>query len=116
MNNGYLNLTIYAHRIATLIVSFNDNINFITGVAAYKSFAVLGGNMDTPSYEISQFLTDQSIARREVTTETCFAAAHDPVGNLYCGNQDDSLTVVTQNGPQTLVPNLGFFPFGLADR
>ena len=31
-----------------------------------------------------------------------------------CGNQDQSLTVVTQDGPPTLVPNLGFFPSGLA--
>jgi hypothetical protein len=68
---------------------------------------VLGGNMDTLSYEISHFLTDQSIPRRKVTTETCFADAYDAVGNLYGGNQDQSLTVVAQNGPQTLVPNLG---------
>ena len=52
--------------------------------------------MHTLSYEISHSLMDQSIPRREVTTETCFAAAYDVVGNLYCGNRDQSLTVVTQ--------------------
>ena len=70
------------------IVSFNDNGNFITTVAAYKAFAVLGENVDTLSYEISLFPTNQSVPRREVTTETCFAAACDAVANLYCGNQD----------------------------
>ena len=39
VNSGYSNLTIYPQGYVGQIVSFNDNNNFITGVAVYKAFA-----------------------------------------------------------------------------
>lgn len=49
--------------------------------------------------------------------ETCFGAAFDNAGNLYCANLDRSLTFCPAGDVvhgKILIANMGFVPFGLA--
>jgi hypothetical protein len=45
---------------------------------------------------------------------TCFAAAFDTAGNLYCGNQNGTLTMTPVNEATVKLAALGFFPVGMA--
>jgi len=65
VNNGYSNLTIYAQGLVVPIVSFNDNSNFIPALLPIRHLLGLV-EIWTLSDEISHFLTDQSMPRREV--------------------------------------------------
>ena len=111
VNNGYSNLRIYPAQSQTSIVSINEN-NAITGIAAYREFAVIGNNTGAAFTEISPLLANSS--NPFPLPDTCFAPAYDSAGELYCGNENHTLTTYTGKGQNTLVNDLGFFPLGVA--
>lgn len=113
VNTGYLNLSIYPAESTTPLVSFSTTSPF-TGMAAFQSLAVIGTNSQSAFLEISPFLANQNNGLVGFVQDTCFAAAFDSTGNLYCANQDHSLTEYTAGTRKVLVADMGFFPFGLA--
>ena len=113
VNTGYLNLNIYPAESTTPLVSFSTT-NPFTGMATFQSLAVIGTNGQSVLLEISPFLANQSSGLVGFVQNTCFAAAFDSTGNLFCANQDHSLPEYTAGTRKVLVANMGFFPFGLA--
>lgn len=84
----------------------------ITGVAAHQAYLAIGSSSATYVLEISPFLYGSSGYQQYSTT--CVAMAYDSAGNLYCGNEDDTLTVMDAAGNIKVLANMGFFPTGLA--
>lgn len=110
---GYMNLNIYPAESTTPLVSFSSTSPF-TGMAAFQSLAVIGTNSQSAFLEISPFLANQNNGLVGFVQDTCFAAAFDSTGNLFCANQDHCLTEYTAGTRKVLVADMGFFPFGLA--
>ncbi len=83
----------------------------ITGVATYKDLLLVGGNNNSFIGE------NYAWAQQGVSGQlppTCFAPAFDAAGDLYCGNIDNTLTVVHNTETPTLLAHLPFFPNGIA--
>lgn len=113
VNIGYLNLSIYRAESTTPIVSVSTTSPF-TGLASFQSLAVIGTNSQSFSVEISPYQANQNNGVVGFVRDTCFAAAFDNTGNLFCAHQDHSLREYTSGARKVLVADRGFFPFGLA--
>ncbi len=84
----------------------------ITGVATYKDLFLVGGNNNS-FYGENYTWVQQGISQQ--LPPTCFAPAFDTAGDLYCGNIDNTLTVVLRNSDTvTMLAHLPFFPNGIA--
>jgi len=112
VNNGFLSLTAYPAFSGTPIFTVSSNIP-ITGLAAWNMFLSIGENTLSVRLEIGPFLTNNN-GFAGTFPPTCYAMAYDKLGNLYCGNEDHTLTVMTLSGTVKAVANLGFFPTGMA--
>jgi hypothetical protein len=118
VQNGFTSITAYNTLFAPtqLLATYTapSNVNF-TGIGAYLGFITLGNNTDTQYGVFSDLLVYQGTPLGHLA-ETCFAMQFDPTGNLYCGNQDNTLSV--DNFNKTAVPTtlaqLPGFPTGLA--
>ncbi len=115
VNNGYTNLSVYPQLTTAPSLSISAGVP-ITSIALWQGFLAIGENNATLMFQANTFLVDRGTnGYTGLLPETCFAAAFDNLGNLYCGNQDHSLTMYPFGGTgKTLVTDLGFFPFGLA--
>lgn len=119
VNNGYVNVSVYLATASSPAFSYAwDQI--ATGLAMWQEYGVVGGNSYSLEFNIAQFFLNSVFENpyEFPGTGVCFAAAFDNTGNLYCGNQDDTLTTFpagkVSSGAKTLVANLGFFPGALA--
>jgi hypothetical protein len=84
----------------------------ITGVTTYKDLFLVGGNNNS-FYGENYTWAQQGMFLQ--LTPTCFAPAFDVAGDLYCGNIDNTLTVLLRNSNTVKVlANLPFFPNGIA--
>lgn len=110
INNGFQNMGIYLYDFpAVPLISTFGNVP-VTGVAVFHEFFVVGGNNN--SFFGSVFGISQG--DYEPNEVTCFAAAFDATGNLYCGNEDHTLTRQLFLDKPTMIATLNFFPTGMA--
>jgi DNA-binding beta-propeller fold protein YncE len=120
VNSSYSFLSIYALQPGVQPGGFTFSMNYtnpITAIATWREYAVLGGNFSAEFFQISPYLVTGNIDGPGELGETCFGAAFDNGGNLYCANLDRSLTFYPAGDVfhgKTLVANMGFVPFGLA--
>ncbi|MBZ5663889.1 MAG: hypothetical protein LAO30_04740 [Acidobacteriia bacterium] len=111
VQDSYENLIMYPQFQNAPLLSVPAGLP-ITGLAAHQGFLAIGGNSNTFLVETS-VLIHGGLGAKSFST-TCFAMAYDTAGNLYCGNQDDSLTVMDAAGNVRTLAQMGFFPTGLA--
>lgn len=119
VNNGYVNVSVYLATASSPAFSYAwDQI--ATGLAMWQEYGVVGGNSYSIQFNIAQFFLNSVFENpyEFPGTGVCFAAAFDNTGNLYCGNQNHTLTMFFagkySSGAKTLVANLGFFPDAVA--
>jgi DNA-binding beta-propeller fold protein YncE len=120
VNSSYSFLSIYALQPGVPPGAFTFSMNYnnpITAIATWREYAVLGGNFSAEFFQISPYLVTGNIDGPGELGETCFGAAFDNAGNLYCANLDQSLTFYPAGDVvhgKIVVANMGFVPFGLA--
>jgi DNA-binding beta-propeller fold protein YncE len=116
VNNSYETLTIYPASATLPIQSLSNGSTPFTSLATYQSLIAVGSNTNTDIAQISPLIAQFPQQVFYNVPETCFGSEFDSAGNLYCANQDESLTVysTSTNTNKTLVANIGFFPFGIA--
>jgi len=112
VNNGFLSLTAYPAFSGTPIVNQSSPAP-LTGLAAWNMFLSIGENTLSVRLEIGPFFTNNN-GFAGTFPQTCYAMTYDKLGNLYCGNQDHTLTVMPLTGAVKTIANLGFFPTGMA--
>ena len=112
VNNGFTSLAAYPVFSGTPILSQTSSTP-ITGLASWNMFLSVGENNSSARLELGQYLTNNG-GFAGAFPQTCYAMAYDKLGNLYCGNQDRTLTVMSLSGTVKTITNLGFFPTGLA--
>lgn len=130
VNNAYENVTVYEVPSGTtavlgqnafiMLLNTSDvfgNLTAFTGMASFGPNIVFGSNSNSLLNAPQSLLRGLARYSGELLPETCFSAAFDSTGNLYCANLDESLTIYPV-GPfgngKTLVANLGFVGFGVA--
>ncbi len=111
VEDAYTNLIIFPAFQDSPLVSIPAGVS-ITGLAAHQAFLAVGGNTDSFLLETSPLIKGTGLPG--ILSPTCYAMAYDAAGNLYCGNQDDTLTVMDIAGTVTVLAKMGFFPTGLA--
>lgn len=130
VNNGYESISVYETPYGQAAFTLNGapdpliGIFYagvpVTGIAIAGQTLALGTNSYSVLLPIFHELVDPAspVVFPAVVSlnETCFAPAFDSLGNLYCANQDGSLTFYPLNGrtAKTVVAKMGFFPFGIA--
>ena len=112
VNNRYSELAMYAASQNSPLVTTSTTL--VTAIATHQMNMVLGTDSLSDLIEISTWLVNPNGANVSFIALTCYAAGYDVAGNLYCGNQDHTLTVMTPAGTVSTVAQLGFFPTGLA--
>jgi DNA-binding beta-propeller fold protein YncE len=114
--------------VLNLLVKTFDASNFagnnpaFTGMAIFAGSIVVGTNSNALFSFVEQLLGNAPFSPifplPTTLAETCFSAAFDSVGNLYCANLDKSLTFYPMGnyflGGKTLIANMGFVATGLA--
>ncbi|MGH9641254.1 MAG: hypothetical protein ACRD3Q_02385 [Terriglobales bacterium] len=111
VEDNFTNLVVYAQSQTSPLLSIPAALP-ITGLAAHQGYLAIGANSYTFIGEISLFLHNDDAAGQFPTT--CFGMAYDKAGYLYCGNQDDTLTVTDPAGNVKTLATLASFPTGLA--
>lgn len=121
VNDGYQYLEIFALQpdvapgAEALIVDFSNNP--ITSIATWQGYGLLGGNSTAELFQIAPYLLTRQYDGPGELGKTCFGAAFDSAGDVYCANEDGSVTLSLVPGYttiKTLVANTGFFPYGMA--
>ncbi len=112
VNNAFFTLAAYPAFSGTPILSQSSSTP-ITGLASWNMFLSVGENNLSARLELGPYLTNNG-GFAGAFQQTCYAMAYDKVGNLYCGNQDHTLTVMSLGGTVKTITNLGFFPTGMA--
>lgn len=118
VQNGFSTLTVYPELPTSLaigpLVTLTPASGIVTGIAAYRDFLVTGNNIDANVSGIAYTLNSAALSSGTLG-KTCFAAAVDPAGNLYCGNNDNTLTVFSlKTGASSTLAQLSSFPTGIA--
>jgi streptogramin lyase len=116
INNSFQNLSLYPQDpieryFSPLYTYTSPNTNF-TGLASSKGVVAVGTNTEAFLFALSPALQNQM--SQVLINATCFAAAFDGAGNLYCGNQNGTLTMTPVNEATVKLAALGFFPVGIA--
>jgi hypothetical protein len=116
INNSFQNLSLYPQDpieryFSPLYTYTSPNTNF-TGLASSKGVVAVGTNTEAFLFALSPALQNQMSP--VLINATCFAAAFDSAGNLYCGNQNGTLTMTPLNEGTVKLAALGFFPVGMA--
>jgi DNA-binding beta-propeller fold protein YncE len=111
VQDSYSTIIVYAEFQSVPLVSLPAGIA-ITGFATHQAYLAVGTNSNSYLVEMSPFLHGK--LGGNAVTPTCFAMAYDTAGNLYCGNQDQTLTVLDPSGNLKTLASIGFFPTGLA--
>lgn len=111
VEDAYANLIIFPAFQNSPLTSIPAGVS-ITGLAAHQAFLAVGGNSNSFLLETSPLIKGSGIPG--ILNPTCFAMAYDNAGNLYCGNQDESLTVMDNAGNVKTLAKMRFFPTGLA--
>jgi len=112
VNNGFSSLTAYPAFSVNPIVTQSTSTP-LTGLAAWNMFLSIGENTLSVRLEIAPFLINGG-GLAGLFPQTCYAMTYDKLGNLYCGNEDHTLTVMPLSGTVKTIANLGFFPTGIA--
>jgi hypothetical protein len=117
VNNSYQTLSLFTQdsleKVYGPVYSYTiPSPNSITGLASYKGIVAVGTNTEAFLFGLMPMITGQST--KDLISPTCFGAAYDSAGLLYCANEDETLTVGDLNMDATKLANLPFFPLGIA--
>lgn len=90
-----------------------------TGLAAHQGGLAIGGitvdgQIATETASTTPFVLNKGATAIGIVYESCFAAVFDSAGNLYCGNDDETLSVFELGTGLKILANIGFFPTGIA--
>jgi sugar lactone lactonase YvrE len=114
VENGFSYLTIYAQNQTSALLTLPADFA-ITSVATHEGYGAVGTNNFVAVFPLANEIQNNGSGSSNLYSPTCFAAAYDKSGNLYCGNEDESVSFVNPaGGIGVVVTSLGFFPTGLA--
>jgi DNA-binding beta-propeller fold protein YncE len=114
VQNDFSSVSVYAGSgIFPLITK--SFVAGVTGIATYEKLVVFGNNTSASTAYIANVLNSPNNDVFNFSTDSCFAMAFDLVGNLFCGNNNDTLSVYNfDSGNSAILANLPSFPTGLA--
>jgi DNA-binding beta-propeller fold protein YncE len=111
VNNDYVYVTVYpafGGQIATYHYP-----NFVYGIATHEMWFANGSNPEVSLTEISPLLTNAGTVGLNSPGNTGFALAFDATGNLYIGNLDQSVKIISNGGLNPFL-SLSYVATGLA--